>query len=204
MILKVCLIDKSLSLGVYKSYSLPIVHPNLFAFKYKLENKYIVITKANNHVTLPSLETVLLCQATKGHLCQFNTALYPTEPVKCCIYALFVNDDKKIKANCKLSLEPQLRNLVFNLKQNLWLISAIASETLQIHCLLHTKYQQINPSFQIVNTPNGCEVYSPAILILANMELLLTNSSLDLSQEFVDFNQTHISLTDLKLINNFK
>ena len=36
------------------------------------------------------------------------------------------------------------------------------------------------------------------------MELLLTNSSLDLSQEFVDFNQTHISLTNLKLINNFK
>ena len=101
-------------------------------------------------------------------------------------------------------LEPQLQNLAFNLKQNLWLISAIASEMLQIHCLLHTKYQEINPPFQIVNTPNGCEAYSPTILILANTELSLTNSSLNLSQEFVDFNQTHISLTDFKLINDFK
>ena len=75
---------------------------------------------------------------------------------------------------------------------------------LQICCLLHTKYHEINPPFQIVNIPNGCEAYSPTILIPANTELLLTNSSLDLLQEFIDFNQTHISLSDFKVINDFK
>ena len=55
-----------------------------------------------------------------------------------CIYALFINDEKQIERNCILRTINRTTNLAYNLDGYLWVISAIATERLQIRCVMET------------------------------------------------------------------
>ena len=50
-------------------------------------------------------------------MCQFDTALYPTENVSWCLYTLFVNDAEQIKMNYNGEVKPQTHNVAYNLTE---------------------------------------------------------------------------------------
>ena len=91
---------------------MPTVHPKLqIQAQYELEGKNFATLKHNMYVALPDEENVRLCIITKGHLCPFKQALYPIEQVKWCVYALFIQDQNRIKKSCKFPLK--LRQLIW-------------------------------------------------------------------------------------------
>ena len=146
-------------------------------------------------ISLPTALDVKLCLITSGHLCMFDQALYPVECTNWCIYALFVNDRKQIKSYCFLKTLNWTTNLAYNLDGYLGAISALASEKLQVRCMMETHVITIKPPLQIVDIGNGCEAYSASIYIPAKSELTTTLQSVTRSQFFLEynFNYTNVS-----------
>ena len=77
----------------------------------------------------------------------------------------------------------------------LWAISALATEKLQLRCVMETRVLTIKPPLQIVDIGNGCEAYSASIYIPAKSELTTMIQSIMRSQFFLDynFNYTNVS-----------
>ena len=146
-------------------------------------------------ITLPTALDVKLCLMTNGHLCMFKQALYPVEQTNWCIYVLFINDEKQIERNCILKHINRTTNLAYSLDGYLWAISALATEKLQIRCVMETCVITIKPPLQIVDIGNGCKAYSASIYIPAKSELTTTLQSVIQSQFFLDynFNYTNVS-----------
>ena len=91
-----------------------------------------------------------------------------------CIYALFINDERQIERNCILKTINRTTKLAYSLDGYLWSISALATEKLQIRCVMETNVIMIKPPLQIVDIGNGCEAYSASIYIPAKPELTTT------------------------------
>ena len=71
----------------------------------------------------------------------------------------------------------QTTNLAYSLDGYLWAISALATEKLQVRCVMETHVITIKPPLQIVGIGIGCEAYSASIYILAKLELMATLQS---------------------------
>ena len=86
-------------------------------------------------------------------------------------------------------------NLAYSLDGYLWAISALATEKLQVRCIMETHVITIKPPLQIVDIGNGCEAYSASIYIPAKSELMATLQSITRSQFFLEynFNYTNVS-----------
>ena len=159
--------------------------------QYEIEGPYLATLMNIMYITLPTDIDVRLCLMTKGHLCMFNQALYPVDNTNWCIYALFINDINKIKKNCILKPLNRTTNLAYSLDGYLWAISALASEKLQIRCVMETHVITIHPPLHIIDIDNGCEAYSTSIYIPTKTELTATMQSLTRSQFFLDYNFQH-------------
>ena len=170
----------------------PILHVHA---QYEIENSYLATIMDGMFITLPTALDVKLCLMTSGHLCMFKQALYPVEQTNWCIYALFINDKKQIERNCILKTINQTTNLAYSLDGYLWAISALATEKLQIRCVMETCVITIKPPLQIVDIGNGCKAYSASIYIPAKSEITTTLQSVTESQFFLDynFNYTNVS-----------
>ena len=112
-----------------------------------------------------------------------------------CIYALFINNEKQIERNFFLRTINCTTKLAYSLDGYLWAISSLATENLQIRCVMETCVITIKPPLQIVDIGNGCEAYSASIYIPAKSELTATLQSVTQSQFFLDynFNYTNVS-----------
>ena len=126
----------------------------------------------------------------------FNQALYPVEHTHWCIYALFINNRDQIERNCLLRTINQTTNLAHSLDGYLWAISALATEKLQIRCIMETHVITIKPPLQIVDIGNGCEAYATSIYILAKSELTTTLLSITQSQFFLDYNFKYTNVSN--------
>ena len=196
LILTVPLVDHSLQMNLYKVHNLPMLHLTLNVHaQYKLEGPYLATMVDGMFISLPTALDIRLCLMTNGHLCMFNQALYPVDNTNWCIYALFINDMNKIKKNCIIKTLNQMTNLAYNLDGYLWAISALASEKLQVRCVMETHVITIHPPLQIVDVGNGCEAYSASIYIPTKPELTATMQLITRSQFFLDynFNYTNVS-----------
>ena len=89
-----------------------------------------------------------------------------------------------------------MTNLAYSLDGYLWAISALASEKLQIRCVMETHIVTIHPPLQIVDIGNGCEAYSTSIYITAKSELTTTMQSLTRSQFFLDYNVNYTNVSN--------
>ena len=89
----------------------------------------------------------------------------------------------------------QTTNLAYSLDGYLWAISALATEKLQVRCIMETCVITIKTPLQIVDIGNGCKAYSTSIYILAKSELTATLQSITRSQFFLEynFNYTNVS-----------
>ena len=160
LILTVPLFDQSLHMNLYKVYNLPMLHPVLHVHvQYEIENSYLATVMDGMFITLPTALDVKLCLITNGHLCMFKQALYLVEQTNWCIYALFINNEELIRRNCVLKTINRTTNLAYSLDGYLWAISALATEKLQIRCVMETNVITIKPPLQIVDIGNGCEAY---------------------------------------------
>ena len=85
--------------------------------------------------------------------------------------------------------------MAYSLDGYLWAIGALASEKLQIRCVMETHVVTIHPPLQIVDIGNGCEAYSASVYIPAKSELTATMQSITRSQFLLDynFNYTNVS-----------
>ena len=196
LIITAPLIDQSLHMNLYKVYNLPMLHLLLHVHvQYDRENTYLATVMDGMFITLPTVLDVRLRLKMNGHLCMFKQALYPIEQMNWCIDALFINDEKQIERNCILKTINRTTNLAYSLDGYLWAISALATEKLQIRCVMKTNVITIKPPLQIVDIGNGCKAYSGNIYIPAKLELTTTLQSLTQSQFFLDynFNYTNVS-----------
>ena len=179
LILTVPLVDQSLHMDLYKVHNLPMLHPTLHVHaQYGVEGYYLATIMDGMFITLPTALDVRLCLMMNGHLCMFNQALYPVECMNWCIYALFINNKDQIERNCLLRTINQTTNLAYSLDGYLWAISALATEKIQIRCVMETHVITIKPPLQIVDIGNGCEAYAASIYILAKSELTATLQSI--------------------------
>ena len=85
--------------------------------------------------------------------------------------------------------------MAYNLDGYLLAISSLATEKLQIRCVMETCVIMIKPPLQIVDIGNGCEAYSASIYIPAKSKLTTTLQSVTQSQFFLhyNFNYTNVS-----------
>ena len=178
LILTVPLIDQSLRMNLYKVYNVLMLHPMLHVHaQYEIENSYLATVMDGMFITLLTALDVKLCLMMKGHLCMFKQALYPVERTNWCINALFINDEKQIERNCILRTINWTTNLAYSLDGYLWAISALATEKLQIRCVMETQVVTINPALQIVDMGNGCKAYLASVYMPAKLELTTTLQS---------------------------
>ena len=116
-----------------------MLHPMLHVHvQYEVENSYLGTIMDEMFITLLTALDVKLCLMTNGHLYMFKQALYPVEQMNWCIYALFINDENQIERNCILKVINRTTNLAYSLDGYLWAISALATEKLQIKCVMET------------------------------------------------------------------
>ena len=171
----------------------PVLHVHV---QYELEILYLATIMDGMFITLPTALDVKLCLMTNRHLCMFKQVLYPVEQMNWCIYALFINDEKQIESNCVLKTINRTTNLAYSLDGYLWPISALATEKLQIRCIMETRVITIKPHLEIVDIGNGCKAYSTSIYILAKSELMTTLQSVTQSQFFLDYNFNYTNMSN--------
>ena len=197
LILTVPLVDQSLHMNLYKVYNMPMLHPTLNVHaQYELKGTYLTTMRDGMFISLPMALDGRLCLVMNGHLCMFYQPLYPVDNTEWCIYALFINDEYQIKKNCFLKTLDRTTNLAYSLEGYLWTISALATEKLQVRCVMETHVITIQPPLQIVDIGNGCKAYSASIYIAAKSELTATIHSVTRSQFFLEYNFNYTNITN--------
>ena len=198
MLLTIPLIDKSLKMNVYKVHNLPALDPELkVASEYALEGEYLAIDEHGLYVALPDAREIQICLTSQGGLCVMNQTLHPIETINWCIYALFIQDQERIKKDCTMSFKPREGNLAQSLGGYLWAVSSLVGEKMQIRCLQETHIEQIKPPLQVIHVGNGCEGYSPSIKIPAKSELTSQNDIIERTNYFLEFNMQYTGITKI-------
>ena len=73
----------------------------------------------------------------------------------------------------------------------MWAISAVATETLQIRCLLETHVVTIHPLLQIIYVGNGCEGFSSSLFIRAESNQAVVEEIEPRRKYFLEFNEIY-------------
>ena len=143
-------LDKTLELNIYQVHNLPAIPPGQeVAALYQLESKYFAIGKHGMYVTLPTEQSVRICLQTELAICILEQALYPIKHITWCVYALFIDDEERMKRDCKYSVTKVSGNRAISLGGYLWAVSSIKQEQLQVRCLEETHVIEIEPNLQI-------------------------------------------------------
>ena len=189
MLLTIPLIDKSLEMNIYKVHDLPALQVKLgVAAEYVLEGDYLAVDQHGLYVALPDEKEMQICLTSQGGLCVMNQALHPVETVEWCVYALFIQDEERIKRDCVMNFKPRKANMAQSLGGYLRAVSSLVGEKMQIRCLTETHVEVIKPPLQIIHVGNGCEGYSASIKIPAKMELTSQNDIAERTTYFLDYN----------------
>ena len=192
ILMTIPVLDKTLELNIYQVHNLPAIPPGQEVESlYQLESRYFAIGKHRLYVTLPTEQSVRICLQTELAICILEQALYPVEHVTWCVYALFINDEHRIKRDCKYTVSKVSGNRAISLGGYLWAISSIEQEQLQVRCLEETHMMEIRPPLQIIYLGNGCEGYSPSMFLPAKNEMT-THAQIESRREyFLQFNYVY-------------
>ena len=188
MLLAIPLIDKSLEMNIYRVHNLPALQVKLGVAAEYILGDYIAVDQHGLYVALPDEKEMQICLTSQGGLCVMNQALHPVETVDWCVYALFIQDEERIKRDCSMKFKPRKANMAQSLGGYLWAVSSLVGEKMQIRCLTETHVKVIKPPLQIIHVGNGCEGYSPSIKIPAKSELTSQNDIAEKTTYFMDFN----------------
>ena len=100
-----------------------------------------------------------------------NQALYPIEKIEWCSYALFAQDQNKVRQYCAINTQKRDANRAQSLDGYLWAESSLKKDKMQVRCLLDTHVVDKKPPLTIMYVGNGCEAYSNNLYIPAKSEL---------------------------------
>ena len=167
------------------------------AAEYKIEGEYLAIDEHGLYVALPDAREIQICLTSQGGLCVMNQALHPIETINWCIYALFIQDQERIKKDCTMNFKPREGNLAQSLGGYLWAVSSLVGEKMQIRCLQETHIELIKPPLQVIHVGNGCEGYSPSMKIPAKSELTSQNDIIERTTYFLGFNVQYSGITSV-------
>ena len=185
-------LDKSLELNIYQVHNLPAIPPRQeIAALYQLESRYFAIGKHGMYVTLPTEQSVRICLQTELAICILEQALYPIKHITWCVYALFIDDEERIKRDCKYTVTKVSGNRAISLGGYLWAVSSIKQEQLQVRCLEETHVIEIEPPLQIVYIGNGCEGYSPSMFLPAKNKMAIHAQVESHKEYFLQFNYVY-------------
>ena len=205
LLLTIPLIDKSLQMNVYRVHNLPALQIKLgVAAEYIIEGDYLAVDQHGLYVALPDAREIQICMTSQGGLCVMNQALHPVETVEWCIYALFIQDEERIKRDCTMNFKTRKANVAQSIGGYLWAVSSLVGEKIQIRCLTETHVEVIKPPLQIIHIGNGCEGYSPSIKIPAKSELTSKNDIAERTTYFLDFNEQYQKSQDMGPWNFFQ
>ena len=85
-----------------------------------LESKYLTLSSDGYCVAMPPEHDMLTNVFTREQMCQFHTALCPTEKnVSWCLYVLFVNGAEWLKTIFNYEWKSQIHNETHNHNKNL-------------------------------------------------------------------------------------
>ena len=172
ILLTIPLTDQSLEMDLYKIYNLPTLRPKLkIEFTYQIEGEYLAISKSRLYAAIRTAREIRICKTTEGYLCLMNQALYPIVKIEWCSYALFAQDQNKIREYCAINTQKRDANRAQSLDGYLWAVSSLKKEKMQVRCLLDTHVADIKPPLTIIYVGNGCEAYSNNLHIPAKSEL---------------------------------
>ena len=187
-------------MDVFQVHNLPAIHPDLnVSVTYELEGKYLAVGQDGHYLALPNEADISLCLLTTGGLCKMSQALYPSDKVTWCIYALFKQDQEAVNKYCTYNFQGRTGNLAHGLGGYLWAISSVATEMLQVRCLKETHILEITPPLQIVVIGDGCEGYSPSLVITAKNEITAVHNRLSRPRFFIQFNVVYRKIPILGL-----
>ena len=190
-------------MDLYKIYNLPTLHPKLkIEFTYQMEGEYLAISKSRLYAAISTAREIRICEATEGYLCLMNQALYPIEKLEWCAYALFAQDQNKIRQYCAINTQKWDANRAQSLDGYLWAVSLLKKEKMQVRCLLDTHVVDIKPPLTIIYVGNGCEAYSNNLYIPAKSELTSRDDTLVRHNYFQQFNAKYQNLTKYSLIED--
>ena len=196
IILTIPLPDQSLEIDLYKVYNLPALHPKLkIEFTYQLEGEYLAISKSRLYAAIPTAREIRICETTEGYLCLMNQALYPVGKIEWCIYALFTQNQNKIREYCAINTQKSLDGY-------LWAVSSFKKEKIQIRCLINTHVVDIRPPLTTIYVGNKCESYSNNLYIPAKSELTSRDDTVVRHIHFQQFNEGYQNLTKYSLIED--
>ena len=192
ILMTIPVLDKTLELNIYQVHYLPAIPPGQEVESlYQLESRYFAIGKHGLYVTLPTEQSVRMCLQTELAICILEQALYPVEHITWCVYALFIDDEHRIKRDCEYTVSKVSGNRAISLGGYLWAISSIEQEQLQVRCLEETHMIEIRPPLQIIYLGNGCEGYSPSMFLPAKNEMT-THAQIESRREyFLQFNYVY-------------
>ena len=203
ILLTIPLTDQSLEMDLYKIYNLPTLHPKLkIEFTYRIEGEYLAISKSRLYAAIPTAREIRICKATEGYLCLMNQALYPIGKLKWCSYALFAQDQNKVRQYCAINTQKRDANRAQSLDGYLWAVSSLKKEKMQVRCLLDTHVLDIKPPLTIIYVGNGCEAYSNNLYIPAKSELTSRDDTVVRHNYFQQFNTKYQNLTKYSLIED--
>ena len=189
ILLTIPLTDQSLEMDLYKIYNLPTLHPKLkIEFTYQMEGEYLAISKSRLFAAILTAREIRICKATERYLCLMNQTLYPIEKLEWCAYALFAQDQNKIRQYCAINTQKQDANRAQCLDGYLWAVSSLKKEKMQVRCLLDTHIVDIKPPLTIIYVGNGCEAYSNNLYIPAKSELTSRDDTVVHHNYFQQFN----------------
>ena len=192
VLMTIPVLDKLVELNIYQVHNLPAIPPRQeVAALYQLENRYFAIGKHRMYVTLPTEQTVRICLQTELAICILEQALYPVKHITWCVYALFIDDEQRIKRDCKYSVTKVSGNRAISLGGYLWAVGSIKQEQLQVRCLEETHVIEIKPPLQIVYIGNGCEGYSPSMFLPAKNEMTIHAQVESRREYFLQFNYVY-------------
>ena len=192
ILMTIPVLDKSLELNIYQVHNLPAIPPGQeVAALYQLESRYFAIGKHRMYVTLPTEQSVRVCLQTELAICILEQALYPVKHITWCVYALFIDDEERIKRDCTYSVTKVSGNKAISLGGYLWAVSSIKQEQLQVRCLEETHVIEIEPPLQIVYIGNGCEGYSPSMFLPAKNEMAIHAQVESRKEYFLQFNYVY-------------
>ena len=173
-------------------HNLPLVSPKYHVTaQYVLEGEYLAVGKKGMYIALPGEDSIQICLMSDLGLCTLKHALYPSDLVEWCIYALYKEDKNKIDKYCRCQFQNTDRNYAQSLGGFLWVVSAVITQKLQIRCLTDTQVVDIRPPIEIVYIGNGCEGYSPHLYIPARSTLTSEINIYERGSYFLQFNSEY-------------
>ena len=142
-------LDKSLELNIYPGPQPPCYPPGQeVAALYQLESRYFAIGKHGMYVTLPTEQSVRVCLQTGLAICILEQALYPVKYITWCVYALFIDDEPRIKRDCKYTVSKVSGNKAISLGGYLWAISFYQTRTVTGQVFRRTHMIEIQPPYR--------------------------------------------------------